>query len=100
MNTKSPIIRRAGAHVNVNTDANVVKTTVITLGDLGIESADTIKSILIHKYGSVIYQLVDYSYDINWSASGSSDEVINLYTYNGHSSVASQNFEVNVIYTT
>ena len=99
MNTKSPLIRREGKHVTVNMDANAVKTTIITLGDLGLESTDIIKSIVIHKYGSVIYQLVDYSYDINWSASGSSDRFITLYTYNGHSSVASQNFEVNVTYT-
>lgn len=99
MNTKSPLIKIAGKHVSVNIDANDIKTTIITLGDLGIESANTIKSIVIHKYGTVIWQLVDYSYDINWYASDSSDGVINLYTYNGHSSVASQNFEVNVIYT-
>ena len=76
-----------------------VATTVITLGDLGLERADTIKTIIIHKFGTTIYQLVDYSYDINWFASGSSGDLVNLYTYNGHSTDASQNFEVDITYS-
>ena len=98
MSKKSNIIKRTATQVRVNINANSTKTTAITLGALGLNSTNNIKGIEIHKFGTEIWQFVDYSYDIDWRATGSSGQFIILYTYNGHSSTASQNFEVDVTY--
>lgn len=95
---KSSIIRRVGTHVVISNEAKSVKTTRITLGGLNLASADVVKSIIIHKFGSTIYQLVDYSYDLDWSANSPESVFIIIYTYNGHEMASQQGFEINVTY--
>lgn len=98
LGAKSSIIKRTATQVVISNAANGAKTTSITLGALGLTTANGIKSVAVHKFSSTIYQLVDYSYDLNWSANSPEAGFVVIHTYNGHQMDSHQNFEINVAY--
>lgn len=86
-------IRTYTVQKNFTLASTATGTLTVTRKDLGLPSSSKILSVTVHKQSPTIYQFFDYSYDLVWNG----NTVVVIYGYNGHTTSAIQNFEINIL---